>query len=170
MKKLGFIFVLTLFVNICATAQIQRHFFDFTLGVTTQKEVSKYFEKNGKELINIDDEYIVDNVKFAGNIWTCAAFYFHEGKLMRVIFLDNENSSSNQGLDSLWKRLSNTISDKYSSYYNEKVSKENYLVYDDDQTIVVLHYETFEGRKSISIMYNDRDLCDKVREEMNNDL
>lgn len=49
MRKFILIFVATLLVNLCISAQIQRKFFDFTLGQTTKSEVESYLKSKGKK-------------------------------------------------------------------------------------------------------------------------
>ena len=171
MKKLGIILVLILFVNICVSAQIQRHFFDFTLGVTTKKEVVKYFKKLGKVPYKDNNgNQFVNNIKFGGHIWSFAAFSFYNDKLSRVYFADNDTDTPSQTLDIVWDTLQKNIIDKYSDYYLESMSKDDYKVYGDHQTVVVLKYDTFDGTKELSLMYDDRRLSKKEIEDSSNEL
>ena len=171
MKKSGLILVLLFLLNICASAQIQRNFFDFTLGVTTKKEVSKYFRKNGKKLYK-DKEGInyVNDLRFGGHIWPFAAFSFYNGVLSRVYFADSENSTERETLDIVWDTIKKNISNKYSEYYVPSRSKDDYLIYRDNNTTIQLSYEFSYGSKSLSIMYIDEYIFNKEYKEGSDEL
>lgn len=170
MKKIC-ILLLILFVNICASAQIQRNFFSFTLGETPKSEVIKYFKSKKYKTNERDDEtLIITDLKFAGHTWPFSAISFYNGILNRVYFADNENYTSLQTLDLVWEDLSDKISKKYSDYYNYNLSNNESKIYYDDNTRFSIDYIVFDGVKGLSLMYTDRKLLNEESDNDANDL
>ena len=58
MKKALVVFITLFFVNLCISAQIQRKFFDFTLGQTTKSEVVKYFKEKQIEIDDVKENIV----------------------------------------------------------------------------------------------------------------
>ena len=171
MKKYFLFLLLSLFVDISANAQIQRKFYGLSLGSSTKKEALDYFTKQGMEVINMnDDSFFVPNVKFAGSYWSCALFSFYKDTFSCVYFGEKEDHASKDGLNIKWESLNLQIQNKYSKYFRDSMSTDNYKVYDDDITCLTLDYKysnTF-GQKTLSLMYIDqkiRKLSNKESEE-----
>lgn len=170
MKKLSFI-VISLLISICASAQIQRNFFGFTLGETTKSEVIKYFKSKKYKMNESDDEtLILTDLKFAGHTWPFSAISFYNGKLNRVYFADNETYTPIHTLDLVWEDFLIKISQKYSDYYQINLSNDESKVYYDDSTRFSMDYIVFQGYKGLSLMYTDRKLLDEERDDDANDL
>ena len=106
MKKILFIFIALFLVNLCISAQIQRKFFDFTLGQTTKSEVENYLRKNGIEIVSkTDNRIIAKDMRFAGTNWHGVVFSFFKEKMACVFFAYDEQFSSKRLVDNLWERL-----------------------------------------------------------------
>lgn len=152
-------FLLAFLVNLSGYAQIQRHFFDFTLGVTPESEVVKYFKAKGKQIEkHNDDSYFVHNLRFGGNTWPFAAFSFHKGVLYQVYFSDSENYNSKERQDILWRRLKEDLTEKYSTYYRSYLSDEEELTFDDYRTRIRLIYKLDDDIKRVTLIYSDKNL------------
>lgn len=67
MKRYIYMLLLLFFVNLGASAQIQRRFFDFELGVASMSKVFNYFKNQGNEVYQPqNDELAVTKVRFGG--------------------------------------------------------------------------------------------------------
>ncbi len=171
MKRLLITLILVAFSNICLFAQLQRRFFDFTLGVTTTAEVVDYFKKQGKEIEKREDNnYYVMYLEFGGNNWLGTSFSFYKDKLMSISFFNSELKSSRQSLEMSWERYQLVFSRKYSDYYDSKMSDDMMKVYNDDLTSVYLIYKESVGGKAMSLVYEDKKLSDEKREMNDNEL
>ncbi len=159
MRKFYLMFLLVFLVNLSGYAQIQRHFFDFTLGVTPENEVVKYFKAKGKQIEkHNDDSYFVHNLRFGGNTWPFAAFSFHKGVLYLVYFSDGENYNSKERQDILWRRLKEDITKKYSTYYMSSLSDEEELTFSDYRTRIRLSYKPYNDIMGVTLIYSDKNL------------
>lgn len=156
MKKAFITFVALFLVNLCISAQIQRKFFDFTLGQTTKNEVESYFKSKGKETLEYTaDRIVVDGMRFGGNDWLITAFIFYKGKLQMVYFADDERSSSKHAIRSVWDRMVNSIDKKYSEYLKALLSNEKHLFYSDSKTSISLTFDDSDGKDGITLLYSD---------------
>lgn len=140
-----------------ATAQIQRKILDFTLGVTNKAQVINHLKSHRfKYSINNDGDIVVDNVAFAGHNWPGVFLNFYNGIFYLVSFRDNESFTPKEIMESVWKRIRNTLNSKYHIYLES--SNENEIEFSDNKTTVSLKYEYIIYNKSLSIMYYDVNL------------
>ncbi len=149
--------LLTLTLLLCtlvASAQIQRKFLGFTIGVTSKTTVYNYLRNNNiKFSKNEKDEYLAKKIKFAGEVWDYVWFSFYNGKLYNLDFYIDEDSTPIQTMDLIYNRLDYTLSNKYASYFDYNKSTSERKVYNDNITKITFRYEYIEGSKSIAIMY-----------------
>lgn len=169
MKRLITLLLLSFLINMSSSALIQKKFYDFTLGVTTKNEVYKYFKGKGIKVIKErEDQYLVENLNFGGELWSFVSFKFYKGKLMKVYFSANEEDKGRQLLEKIWERLNNRIFEKYAEFKDLKLSDEENKIYDDYTTLLTMSYHYFEGIKYVTISYNDKKLMlEKIKDEEN---
>ena len=171
MKKILIIFVSLFFVNLCLSSQIQRKFYDFTLGQTSKSEVVNYFKAKQIEIVdNKENSVAVRNVRFGGYEWPFSAFRFYNNKLVFVYFSNDEQSNSKESLSKTWEHLVTIIDKKYSNFFVSKTSSENILFYNDNITNVQLKYTVFEGIEAITLSYADNQLLSEECKEDENEL
>lgn len=152
------LFILLTFISISVFAQIQRKFYDFHLGTTTDKEVVSYFKDKGKEYQFEGNTISVSDMKFGGEQWPTVFFKFYNNRLYSISFINSEPQTSKASLEGIYNRLKRKLDEKYSSYY-DKISSVNYFIgYTDVQTDVCLRYAKFEGVYMLLIMYSDIEL------------
>ena len=171
MRRQSIILFLCLFVSIEMNAQIQRNFYDLSLGTSTQKEVQKYCKSNKKTILrkNSDGIYIKD-LKFGGHTWPITLFSFYKGKLKTVFFTDIEEGTDRDALDLFWITLRLNIVNKYTEYADNKLSNDNLKYYDDGETTLMLSHKKTQDENGITLMYSDKKMQDAEIEEENNDL
>ena len=156
MKKILFLIIALFLVNLCISAQIQRKFFDFTLGKTSKSEIESFVKSKGmKTYSQTTDRIVVDGMRFGGIDWSTTAFIFYNGKLHMVYFADDEYSSSKDVLASEWNRIVNSIDKKYSDFLKANQSNEKRLYYDDNTTSISLTFTNSFGKDAITLMYAD---------------
>lgn len=159
MKKLITLLFLSFLFYLNTNAQIQRKFYDFTLGVTTKSEFVRFFKAKGIKIIKDgDDQYVVENLRFGGETWPFASFMFFNGKLMRIYFSANEHNKSRILLAQIWEKLNSRIFNKYSDFIILKKSDAEKKVYNDFQTSLTISYDYYEGQKYVTISYLDMKL------------
>ena len=130
MKKI-FILFWTILVTMSANAQIQRKFFDFELGYSTEVEVASYFQKKGYNTQTVEDILCVGNVRFGGIQWHTAFFKFHKGKLCSISFTNTEQTIPLPQVEEMRDRLKNNLNRKYSDYFNSNISNDEFYVFKD---------------------------------------
>ena len=173
MKRLCFLLIMTVFVNIWVNAQIQRRFFNFNLGTSTKNEVISYFKSKGHKIEkqkDNNDNYVVKHVTFGGHTWPYTVYTFYKGKLYVVYFSDSEDFTSTQTLDLVWNNINKKISDKYYKYYNSSSSNDNTKEYQDVRTRISLSYDYFGGRRSLTLLYIDRRINSQKYEDSIDEL
>lgn len=171
MKKILIVFVSLFFVNLCVSSQIQRKFYDFTLGQTTKSEVEGYFKSKGKETLEYTTERIVvDGMRFGSADWLTTAFVFYKGKLQMVYFADDERSSSKEAIKTEWDRMVNSIDKKYSEYLKALLSNEKHLFYSDGKTSISFTYTNSDGIDGITLLYSDEQLVNEQLKDGENEL
>jgi hypothetical protein len=163
MKKLFLLMLMFFFMNLSASAQIQRKFFDLFLGESTKTEVLKTCKSKGIELFEKEDCYYAEKVKFGGNTWPLALFFFHNNILTMVAFCDNDYDSSSESIDKTFENYCDALSEKYSDYYDNFSSNDQLKVFRDKATTLKLEMSYVETRKTVSITYIDRELQREVR-------
>lgn len=170
MKRKFLFMLLCLFVSIQTNAQIQRNFYDLSLGTSTQKEVKRYFKSNKKTItMKSNDEIFVKDLKFGGHIWPYTVFRFYKEKLKDVSFYDEEVSGK-EALDLFWIALSFNIQDKYLEYADKKFSNDNLKYYDDGETTLMLTHIKTQEENEITLMYSDKKMRDAEIEDEKNDF
>ena len=158
MKKIGFILLLCM-MSLTIQGQIQRKFFDFTLGVTNRQEVTSYFKaRNIKTWLPEEDHFSVRYIRFGGNKWPVVYFYFYKNKLYLIYFSDSENFTERGTLDAVWERIKLSLMSKYNSFYNDEKTTNNELIFEDSKTRLTYYYKYYQGKKSMSLIYEDKHL------------
>ena len=158
-RRIVALIMMMFFVNSICNAQIQRNFFDFTLGLTTKKEVSKYFKSEGKKCSKrVDNSLCVQDVKFGGYNWPYAIFSFYNEKLYKVGFFDSGENTTEESLKTEWISLKTTISLKYESYLDQVFSSDYIKTFDDDTTTLLMLFQNIDGRGGISLIYSDDEM------------
>lgn len=159
MKKTLVLFVTLFLVNLCVSAQIQRKFFDFTLGETTRSEVEKYILKKNKEIIiDKEDHILVLDMRFGGQEWPSAVFKFYKGKLISVQFIYDDMKNPKETVTSLWTRLQKSINNKYSEYYIIQASNDKKFYYQDSKTSVMLAWISTDDANAVTLLYTDKEM------------
>lgn len=169
MKRLFTLLLLSFFVNLSSNAQIQRNFYDFTLGVTSKREFISYFKAKGIKVEKKDDEsYYIENLKFGGEVWSFACFMFYNDKLMKVYYSENELNKGSALLAQRWEKLNNLIFKKYAGFKDLNRSDEERQLYDDSFTSLTITYDYFDGVKFVTLSYSDIKLVlKKLKQEEN---
>ena len=171
MRKFIFIFVASLLVNLCISAQIQRKFFDFTLGQTTKSEVESYLKSKGQKTLDYTtDRIVVNGMRFGSIDWLTTAFVFYKGKLQMVYFADDEGSSSKDAIRNEWDRMVNSIDKKYSEYLKALLSNEKHLFYSDGKTTISFSYTNSNGIDGITLLYSDEQLVNEQLKDGEDEL
>lgn len=156
MKKILFVIIALFLVNLCISAQIQRKFFDFTLGQTTKSEIENFVKSKGmKTYDQTTDRIAVDGMRFGGIVWSYIAFEFYKGKLQIVYFVLDESSSSKETVGSEWNRIVNSIDKKYSEFLRTDQSNEKFLFYNDNTTSICLMFTNSYGKDVMTMLYSD---------------
>lgn len=172
MKK--YLFVL-LFVSsaVCASAQIQRKFFDFNLGTTTRQEVVSYFSTRKK---TVEKDYennriSVRKVKFAGHTWACVFFHFYNKKLYRIRFTESDAFIPTKSLDDLQNTIVYSLLSKYNRYIDEekRLNNDNKFFH-DDRTMIKLVSEYYNDTKILGLTYTDTFLFFEKSEKDDDEL
>ena len=167
MKKF-FILFWTILATMSANAQIQRKFFDFELGKSTEVEVVSYFQKKGFNTQTVEDILCVGNVRFAGFQWHTAFFKFYKGKLCSISFTNTEQTIPLPQLEEMCDRLKKNLNRKYPDYFNSTISNDEFNVFTDNATDLTLRYSRYELGYNLLIMYSDLDaMRDQIKEEIN---
>lgn len=167
MKRILTIF-LAIFISISSSAQIQNKLLGFTLGTTTKTAVYNYYKNNHTKVIKNNDDYVVEKVKFAGQVWDYTFFSFHKGKLYSVYFNKSDFFTSLAVLDGLWEHLSTTLMNKYGDYCLNTSSEK--IMFSDGKTDVSITYNYLDGHKGIGLMYTNRGLRVQKDEADDNEL
>lgn len=149
--------VLLLVCVLTASAQIQRNFLGFTLGVTTKSVVYNKYKHNKSLQINEDGDLRVSNITFAGQKWDLVLFKFANNKLQAVSFFSTEPNTTITEMDMAWNRLSENLLIKYGKYYRDSSTSEH-LMFTDGKTNLSLSYSVIEYYKGLSLFYFDRKL------------
>lgn len=171
MKKTLVLFVTLFLVNLCISAQIQRKFFDFTLGETTRSEVEKYLHKKKVDIVDVKEDHImVHNMRFSGQDWSTTAFVFYKGKLETVYFAFDDVMNTKESVDGLWKRLQKSLNDKYSEYYSVRASNEKKLYFQDSKTNLMLSYPSVDGVSAVTLIYVDNKMTNEKMAEEEDEL
>ena len=158
MKKVYLLFLMFFFMNLSASAQIQRKFFDFELGKTTQSEVKRYLRQKDKYIEEKDDDTICSSeLRFGGHSWNFVVFSFCKDVLCQVYFSESENHTPRETLNKIYKNFSEALSDKYQGYKDPYRSNEEETVYVDyfNHTSINLRYDLFQGYKFLTLTYSD---------------
>lgn len=159
MKKVLLTVIALFLMNLCISAQIQRKFFDFTLGKTTKTEVKSYLHKKKKNILDeIGDVIMVPNMRFGGQEWNLAVFRFYKGKLESVYFSFDDVMNSRESVNSLWKHLKKSLDSKYSDFYRTIASNEQKHYYQDNMTNVFLNWASADGVSAVTLMYTDNEM------------
>lgn len=169
MKRLFAFLLLSFLVNLSSNAQIQRKFYDFTLGETSKREVISYFKAKGIKIEKKEeDSYCIENLKFGGDVWSFASFMFYKDKLMNVYYSSNERDKGRALLAQKWENISNLIFKKYAEFKDLGRSSEDRQIFDDGYTSLTIAYDYFEGVKFVTISYYDIRLAlEKIKQEEN---
>jgi hypothetical protein len=169
-KKLFFLFFFIL-SSINIAGQIQRKFFDFTLGVTTRQQVTNYWKARQKKIWYPEEEcFSVRHISFGGNTWPVAYFHFYKNKLYLVYFSDSEGFTLRETLDVVWKRLDKSLMSKYGRFYIEETSSSVEKEFEDNKTRLNFKYDYFQGRKGLSLMYTDIRLYGEMLDSEDSEL
>lgn len=159
MTKKLILFLLLVFCSIKVAGQIQRKFFNFTLGITTRQEVINYYKVRKKEIyyseILGDTDFSVHQVNFGGNTWPVVHFNFYKNKLYLIRFSDSDGFTPRQILDVTWKRLDDSLLSKYRQFMNTSGSIVSEKIFEDNKTRIVFNYDYFQGTKFLGLMYVD---------------
>lgn len=146
-------------ISVNIQGQIQRRFFNFTLGLTNRQEVTSYFKaRKIKTWLPEDDHFSVRHISFGGNKWPVIYFYFYKNKLCLIYFSDSEGFTDRETLDALWERMYLALMSKYKRLYNEEKSTNNELIFEDNKTHLTYYYKYYKGQKSMSLIYTDKHL------------
>lgn len=169
MTKRFYLLIVFLLCTIIASAQIQRKLLDFTLGVTTKTQVQNYI-KSHQYVYHLDEEgnFVIHNIKFAGQNWHHANFCFYNGKLYKVSFSATELDTSKENLDLIWQRFVDSLKKKYIDYICLS-EKDNYS-YFDNKTVVVLFYKQFSSVWCLALEYYDYYLFQQKDKSEENEL
>ena len=171
MKKIVLTIIALFLVNLCISAQIQRKFYDFTLGETSKTEVKSYLNKKKKSILDErGDVIMVPNMRFAGQEWNLAVFIFYKGKLESVYFSFDDVMNSRESVNGLWKHLKKSLDSKYSEYYSTIASNEQKHYYQDSMTNVFLNWASAEGVNAVTLMYTDNEMSKEHIAEEENEL
>ena len=152
MKKIISI-VLLLVCVLTASAQIQRNFLGFTLGVTTKTQVYNYLKNHCYKFSkdDLDDGYKVENISFGGYQWTVAFITFHKNKLCSIEFYDSDDFRPQEFLEGSYKNLSTSLDKKYHFYLSEQSPNSKH--YSDGVVKCVLAYSYAMNAMMLSLSY-----------------
>ena len=159
MKRLFFLLFLSAFIGMSCHAQIQNKIYDFVLGQTTKQEVKNYFNSKPEiewEEDKTDESILVEGLRFGGCYWDAVFFSFYKDVLLDVHFsaMDTEKVSK-ADIKRNWEKLKQSLKKKYGSYFQEKFSTDEHLVFIDDIIMLDLQIENKNGRKLLSLSYID---------------
>lgn len=141
------------------SAQIQTKFFGCTLGQTTlATAIANLRARNILFVVNPDGSILITDCRFGGYTWTLTSFYFYEGRLYSVLFM-NDGAVDIE----LYNSLVTTLDKKYSKYKYE--SKSDRSKYQDDKTRVTTGYkDNLLNAKCFALSYIDKHLDDLQNE------
>lgn len=150
--------VLLLVCVLTASAQIQRNFLGFTLGVTTKTQVYNYLKTHHYKFTKqtYEDGYQVENVSFGGYHWTALFITFYKNKLSSVSFYDSDDFKPQELLEANYKYLSSSLDNKYYLYLSEQSSNEKH--YTDGIVECALEYSYSMNAMMLSLRYYYRPL------------
>lgn len=151
MQKYLYIILFSLFTLTCS-AQIQKKFFGFTIGVTNTTTVANYLKTNHIKYSVENGEYRAEKIKFAGEVWDCIWFTFYQGKLYNIDLSISDYSTPIATMNLIHKRIKDSLENKYSEYYNYNSTDEK-TMFSDGVIEITLTNRYFEGSKSIGLMY-----------------
>lgn len=169
MKKACLLLLLT-FISISVFAQIQRKFYDFHLGTTTDKEVVSYFKDKGKEYQFEGNTISVSDMKFGGEQWPNVIFNFYNNRLYSVLFINSELETPEASLEGTYNRLKRNLDEKYSIYYNKITSVNYFIGYTDEKTDACLRFAKIDGVYVLLIMYSDIELMQSEKDDGKDEL
>ena len=162
MKK-TLVFITALLLGLSSYSQIQRKFYDCTLGVSTRAQVKKTLEGKGFNVYEDDETLQINSAIFAGYEWN-VAFIFFRDKLYYV-FLQMRANYYND-LEYIYNDLSKKLLKKYNDY---QITDEEYnIMFLDGITVCGLKYEKL--RDEITFAYIDKELLNLVNKANENDL
>ena len=168
-----FLILLFFVINaICANAQIQRSFMDFTLGVSTKTQIENQLKARHKKYRIVNDNCIaIENVNFGGLFWPTTYVRFYKNTFYYITF--SVTAYDLGGLDVFdyyWGNLSSLLRRKYNNYIMKQNDTSYY--YTDMKTDLML-YTDYEREsvglvKYMNLVYYDRKLDAKQSiKEMN---
>lgn len=164
------LFILLTFISISVFAQIQRKFYDFHLGTTTDKEVVSYFKDKGKEYQFEGNSISVSDMKFGGEQWPNVIFNFYNNRLYSVLFINSELETPEASLEGTYNRLKRKLDEKYSIYYNKITSVNYFIGYTDEKTDACLRFAKIDGVYVLLIMYSDIELMQSEKDDGKDEL
>lgn len=144
---------LLLLCVLAASAQIQRKFLGFTLGVTTKTQVYNYLKKHHYRFSRneLQDGFRVENVTFGGIKWSVTFVYFHKNRFHHIWFCDTDDFKPLHILESTYEELSLSLDKKYYKYKSKTNS--NSKTYSDGVTKCYLDY-SFQDGMILSLTYS----------------
>jgi hypothetical protein len=156
------------------SAQITRSFWGLELGRSTKQNVIDVLKQKGysPQIDNSDNTvYIItgiwNNFKYGGGFWTYASFEFHNGKLMKVHFQNNEEEII-MDIALMYEDISEKLETKYYRYKKQDIGQPPY--YDDGKTLLSLAYGFHNGIRRISITYYDNTLWEQQHQDEYDEL
>ena len=158
MKRLVLLFIaFSLFL--CANAQIQDSFYGCKVGVTTKKQFLINLRQLGyKCLYDKENEcYCIENVIFAGELWTSCSFGFYKETLCYVGFgLHNRNIET-----------AKTKYDKIEGKMGSDNQNHKQCYFDDGIVVLSIGYAIKDGNYA-TLIYQSKKLIIQMNEDAYN--
>lgn len=158
MKRLFILLSFFALMGLNCQAQIQNKIYDFVLGQTTKDEVKNYF--NGRPEIEIEEEKTgvisAIGLTFGGCYWDVTFFDFYEDTFMTVYFsaIDTEEVSIAE-INSNFEKLKRSLNKKYASYLLAENSNDENLVYFDGNIMLGLKIGYENGKRNLTLHYQE---------------
>ena len=154
-------------MSVNVNAQIQRSFFDLTLGESTRQQVEEKMKSMEKQMDSNQHEIKVHNLNYADYDWEDVIFGFDEGILFFVSFLSKafsqeETDKATQDAASFYELLKN----KYKDYC--VMDQSGIVAFKDANKTMSFFINKKKGALTdrFTIMYTDGSKVSKMMEKM----
>ena len=169
MKKALLIGLLLLSV-LTASAQIQRKFLGFTLGVTTKTQIVNNLKSRNIKIHSDQDDIYFENITFGGQQWSYVFISFVNGKMAKISFMKDDETTTLTHLKSIYDNLESSLNKKYYQY---KTDTSGTIKYSDGTVDICLDCDDSNGYGStvfLSLIYYHRPLMQKKFQQEEDEL
>lgn len=172
MKRIiSFLFAFAIFM-IAANAQIKDEFWGCKLGVTTKAQLISRLQSQGfKCKVDKENDFLyIDNVTYAGEVWSSCSFRFYKNKLQYVGFGKKcTKEKSTYIYDTILENIARKYPQASRRMIVDEASAKN-TGFDDGKVLLSISYAIDDEGAFATLMYMSRALAVEINKDISNDL